>query len=148
MLRAVSLDPKLLFWTAALANMLAIVALATVGVGRARRREIAGHRRLMLAAAGLVGLFLVAYGLKVATLGREALELWERHYVWALRFHETCVLGMVLGGGRALWLGERAGFRDPARARAHRLAGRVGAVSALLGVLSAAYVLLGMYLRA
>jgi uncharacterized membrane protein YozB (DUF420 family) len=148
MLRAVSPDPKLLFWTAALVNMLAIVVLATVGVRRARRREIAGHRRLMLAASGLVGLFLLAYVLKVAALGREALELWEPHFVWALRFHETCVLGMVVGGGRALWLGERSGFRDPARARAHRLAGRTAAVSALLGVASAAYVLVGMYLRA
>lgn len=148
MLRAVALDPKLAFWTAALANMVAIVALAAVGVARAKRREIAGHRRLMLAAAGLVGLFLVAYVLKVAALGREQLELWAPHYVFALRFHETCVAVMVLAGGRALWLGEREGFRDAGRARSHRLAGRTAALSALLGVASAAFVLFGMYLRA
>ena len=148
MLRAVPLDPKLVFWTGALANMVAIVAIALVGVRRARRREIAGHRRMMLSATGLVVLFLVAYALKVATLGREALEVWAPHYVWALRFHETCILGMVVAGGRALWLGERTGFRDPARARSHRRAGRVAAVSALLGVASAAYVLVGMYARA
>jgi hypothetical protein len=102
---------------------------------------------MMLSAAGLVLLFLVAYGLKVASLGREQLELWAPHYVWALRFHELCILGMVIGGGRALWLGERTGFRDAARARAHRRAGRTAAVSAVLGVLSAGYVLVGMYQR-
>lgn len=147
MLRAVTLDPKLAFWTAALVNMLAIVGLAAVGIGRAKRREIAGHRRLMLGAGALVLLFLVAYVVKVAALGRESLELWAPHYVWALRFHELCVLGMVAGGGRALWLGEREGFSDAARARAHRLAGRTAAASALLGVASAGYVLFGMYAR-
>lgn len=147
MLRAVPLDPKLVFWTVALANMIAIVGLAVAGVGRARRREIGAHRRRMLAAAALVGVFLVAYFVKVAALGREALELWAPHYVWALRFHETCILGMVLGGGRALWLGQRDGFRDPARARAHRRAGWTATVSALLGVASAGYVLFGMYAR-
>jgi uncharacterized membrane protein YozB (DUF420 family) len=140
-------DPKLAYWTAALANMLAICALAAVAVARVRRREIAGHRRLMLGAATLVGLFLVSYVAKVALLGREQLELWAPRYVWTLRFHETCVAGMVLGGARALWLGAREGFRDASRARAHRFAGRVALVSALLGVASAAYVLFGMYER-
>lgn len=128
--------------------MIAIVALAIAGVRRAQRREIAGHRRLMLSAAGLVGLFLVAYVAKVAALGREPLELWEPRYVHALRFHETCIAVMVLAGTRALWLGERGGFRDPARAGSHRVAGRAAALSALLGVASAAYVLVGMYQRA
>ena len=81
MLRAVLSDPKLVYWTLALANMLAIVALATVAVRRVRRREIAGHRRLMLAAASLVALFLVSYVAKVWLLGREQLELWEPRYV-------------------------------------------------------------------
>ena len=147
MLRAV-VDPKLAFWTAAFANMLAIVAVATVGVRRARRREIAGHRRLMLVAASLVGLFLLSYVAKVGVLGREQLSLWEPRYVWTLRFHETCVAVMVIAGVRAIWLGAREGFRDAARARAHRIAGRTAVVSALLGVASAGYVLLGMFGRA
>jgi len=147
MLRAV-VDPKLAFWTAAFANMLAIVAVATVGVRRARRREIAGHRRLMLVAASLVGLFLLSYVAKVGVLGREQLALWEPRYVWTLRFHETCVAVMVIAGVRAIWLGAREGFRDAARARAHRIAGRTAVVSALLGVASAGYVLLGMFGRA
>ena len=148
MLRAVSVDPKLVYWSAALANMIAIVALAAFGVGRARRREIAGHRRLMLSAAALVALFLVSYVAKVWLLGREALELWEAHYVFTLRFHETCVLAMVLAGTRAIWLGAKSGFADPKRARSHRRAGRTALVAAAFGVASAGYVLFGMYERA
>ncbi len=141
------LDPKLAYWTAALANMLAIVALAIVAVRRIRRREIAGHRRLMLSAAALVALFLVSYLAKVSLLGREQLELWDPRYVWTLRFHEACVAILVLAGSRALWLGAREGFRDASRARSHRRAGRTAVVSALLGVASAGYVLFGMYER-
>jgi len=148
MLRAVPLDPKLVYWTAALANMIAIVALASFGVGRARRREIAGHRRLMLSAAALVALFLFSYFAKVWLLGREQLELWDSRYVYALRFHETCVLAMVLAGLRAIWLGAKSGFTDAARARSHRRAGRTALISAGLGVASAGYVLFGMYERA
>lgn len=147
MLRAVLSDPKLAYWTAALANMLAIVALAVVAVRRIRRREILGHRRLMLSAASLVALFLVSYLAKVALLGREQLELWDPRYVWTLRFHETCVAAMVIAGSRALWLGAKTGFRDAARARSHRRAGWTAVVSALLGLASAGYVLLGMYER-
>jgi len=148
MLPAVSLDPKLVYWTAALANMIAIVALATLGVRRVRRREIAGHRRLMLTAATLVALFLVSYVAKVGLLGREALEVWDPRYVHTLRFHEACVSAMVLAGLRAIWLGSKSGFTDPKRASAHRRAGRIAIVSAALGVASAGYVLYGMYARA
>ncbi|MGH2899687.1 MAG: DUF420 domain-containing protein, partial [Solirubrobacteraceae bacterium] len=102
---------------------------------------------LMLTAAALVGLFLVAYLAKVGMLGREQLELWERRYVWTLRFHETCVAVMVIAGARAIWLGAREGFRDAARARSHRRAGWTAVVSAVLGVMSAGYVLLGMFER-
>ena len=141
-------DPKLWFWTFALANMLASVALAAAAVRRVRRREIAGHRRLMRIAASLVVLFLVSYVVKVAALGREQLELWDPRYVNVLRFHELCIAVMVLAGGRALWLGAKEGFRDPGRARSHRIAGRTALVSALLGVASASYVLFGMFERA
>lgn len=148
MLAAVGMDPKLVYWTAALVNMIAIVALAGLGVRSIRRREISRHRRLMLAAVVLVALFLVSYFAKVFLLGREQLEIWEASYIWTLRFHEACVLVMVLAGLRALWLGARSGFRDPKRARSHRLAGRTALVSAALGVLTATYVLFGMYARA
>ena len=148
MLRAVPFDPKLVYWTAALANMGIALALAVEGVRRVRRRDIAGHRRLMLGAATLVVVFLISYVAKVMGLGREQLEVWDARYIWTLRFHETCVLTMVIAGGRALWLGAREGFRDPERAWVHRRAGRIALVSAGLGVLSASYVLYGMYDRA
>jgi uncharacterized membrane protein YozB (DUF420 family) len=102
----------------------------------------------MLSAAALVALFVVSYVAKVWLLGREPLELWDARYVFVLRFHETCVLVMVLAGLRAIWLGSRSGFGDPVRARSHRRAGRTALVSAGLGVASASYVLLGMYERA
>jgi len=147
MLHAVIFDPKLAYWTAALVNMAIALGLAVAGVRRVQRRDIAGHRRFMLAATALVGLFLVSYVAKVSLLGREQLELWDPRYVWTLRIHETCVLTMVIAGGRALWLGAREGFRDPERAWVHRRAGRIALISGGLGVLSASYVLYGMYER-
>lgn len=154
------MDPKLLYWTGAFANMGLIVALAWAGVRQRRRGDIARHRRRMLAAAALVGLFLVSYAVKLALLGREPLELWEREEVWILRAHETCVAAMLLGGGLAAWRGRALGrtrsvTRDPADplapaplARGHRRAGWLAVVAAVLGFASAGLVLLGMYLRA
>lgn len=151
------LDPKVAYWTAAFANMLAAVALAGFGVRRIRRAEIAGHQRLMKTAALLVVLFLVSYGVKLALLGREALELWEPRFVNVLRFHEACVATMVLAGGRALYLATTRRLADPpaardveARARSarsHRRAGWTALVSSALGAVTAGYVLYGMYAR-
>ena len=114
----------------------------------------------MLSACGLVGLFVLSYGIKLALLGREALETWEPAYVYVLRLHELCVLVMVVGGAIAL----RQAYRlelpvdivtGPARAtpelargvRLHRRAGFVALAAATLGVATAAYVLQGMYAR-
>ncbi|MFI5314528.1 MAG: DUF420 domain-containing protein [Myxococcota bacterium] len=151
------LDPKLAYWTAAFANMVAAVALAVFGVRRIRRAEVAGHRQLMKTAALLVGLFLLSYVAKVAVLGREQLELWEPRFVSVLRFHETCVAVMVLAGARALYLATTRKLADPptpesverrARsARSHRRAGWTAVISSALGAVSAGYVLYGMYAR-
>src|SRR5262245_54268074 len=81
---AVPMDPKLLYWSAALIDLAAVVAFALVGWRRARRREFHAHRRSMLAASGLVAAFLVSYLAKVALLGREQLELWAPVYVRVL----------------------------------------------------------------
>jgi uncharacterized membrane protein YozB (DUF420 family) len=150
-------DPKVAYWTAALANMLAAVTLAVLGVRRIRRAEIAGHQRLMKTAALLVVLFVLSYGLKLVLLGREALELWEPRFVNVLRFHELCVATMVLAGGRALYLATTRRLADPptasnveARARgarSHRRAGWTALVSSALGAVTAGYVLYGMYAR-
>jgi uncharacterized membrane protein YozB (DUF420 family) len=153
------MDPKVAYWTGALVNMVAIVALALRGIAHARGGDVTRHRRFMRAAALLVAAFLVSYVLKLGLLGREALELWSPRAIWVLRFHETCVLVMVAAGGFALlraWRlrATRLVTRNPddpaagpALVLAHRRAGRVAAIAAVLGALSAALVLAGMYAR-
>ena len=87
------------------------------------------------------------------------LGTWSSFYVNTLRFHETCILFMLVGGAIA---GLRA-FRlrrtrrvtmspdsPPAPAtlmQSHRRAGWTAIVSCYLAVLSAGVVLLGMYSR-
>lgn len=154
------MDPSVLYWTGALANMALVVALAAVGVRFARRGEVARHRRAMIAAALLVLAFVVSYGVKLAVLGREQLELWSATDLWILRFHETCV-ALMLGGG-AFALGRAWVLRStrivtgdpqdpsprPGTLRWHRRAGWAALVGAVLGVASAGLVLEGMYARA
>lgn len=154
---ASAMDPKVTYWTVALANMVAAVTLAALGVRRIRHADVSRHQRLMKSAGLLVALFLVSYVAKVALLGREALELWEPRFVHVLRLHETCVAVMVLAGGRAMYLATTRRLADPptpsdveARAksaRSHRRAGWTALVSSALGVVTAAYVLYGMYAR-
>ena len=95
-------------------------------------------------------LFLVSYVLKLAFLGREALSTWSAVSVNVLRFHELCVLAMLLAGGTALFLGRRLApsgasrarpatrRRPPRSLRRHRLAGRTALVGAILGAATAA----------
>ncbi|HXX48145.1 MAG TPA: DUF420 domain-containing protein [Myxococcota bacterium] len=151
-----AVDAKVLYWTAALLNMVAAFGCAIAGVLRIRRGEVATHRRAMKTAALLVVLFLISYLLKVEALGRERLELWEPRFVAVLRMHETFVGAMVLAGALALSLASglglvRIGRAAPGRrtfgARAHRWAGWTAIVSCALGVATAAYVLYGMYAR-
>ncbi|MEZ4289874.1 MAG: DUF420 domain-containing protein [Myxococcota bacterium] len=100
------MDPKLLFWTAALLDLAMLVGFALVGVRYARRGEIARHQRAMRIATLLVLGFLGAYLAKVFVLGREDQAAWSTLDVWVLRIHELFVLVMlVAGGGR----GRRAG---------------------------------------
>ncbi len=149
------MDPKVAYWTAALVNMVAMLALACSGVAWARRGDYARHRRRMLGAVSLVLLFLFSYVVKVATLGPEPLETWPRLYVWVLRSHESFIAILVLAGGTALGLALRRrmpipGPRSEAAKRTHlwhRRAGWTALVGGLLGVLTASYVLYGMYAR-
>ena len=76
--------------------MAQLVGLAALGIRRVRARAVATHRRLMLIAGSLVVAFLVSYGFKLYLLGREQLDVWQPVYRHTLRFHETCVLVMVL----------------------------------------------------
>jgi hypothetical protein len=154
------MDGRLLYWTAAFANMLLVLGLASAGVRAVRRGQVLVHRRFMLLASGLVVGFLVSYLLKVAFLGREELERWGATSVIVLRIHELCVFTMLAGGATA---GSRAFAmrRDPIVRGTptrlprnsglrmwHRRAGWTAVTGALLGVVTAALVLAGMYGRA
>lgn len=153
------MDLKLLFWTAALLNMGAVVGLGAHGIRLVRRGDVQRHRRAMLAASILVVGFVAAYVLKVAFLGGEDLATWSSAARSVLYFHETCVAAMLVGGAIA---GQRAWkFRNtrrvtldathpaapPGAFRLHRLAGRAALIAAVLGVLSATVMLGGMYSR-
>jgi len=151
-----AVDAKVLYWTAALLNMVAAFGCALAGLLRIRRGEVAAHQRAMRTAALLVVLFLISYLLKVEALGRERLELWQPRFVAVLRMHETFVGAMVLAGALALSLASGLGLARIGRAapggrslgaRAHRWAGWTAIASCALGVATAAYVLYGMYAR-
>lgn len=154
------MDPKLIFWTLALADLGALAALALMGVGFARRGEIARHRRAMRIATLLVVGFLAAYLLKLRFLGREDMSVWSELDVWVLRIHELFVLLMLVAGAIA-WSQARRLVKtrivthapdDPLPGsqtlRLHRFAGRTAVVGAVLAFLSATGVLVGMYARA
>jgi len=144
------MDSHLIYWSMALANMWIVVGFALRGFVFARRGDVQRHRRCMLTAASLVGLFVVSYVFKLVFLGREDLSSWQAWAVYTLRIHETFVATMLLAGTRAGWLAhtfrslERAGDPPLARVRAqrgsHRLAGRVAVTAAVLGVLTACVV--------
>jgi uncharacterized membrane protein YozB (DUF420 family) len=156
--RQAAIDPKLAYWTAALVDLFFVVACGLTGVWRIRHRRAHGHRRMMLVAAGLVGLFLVSYVLKVALAGREDPAPWSAASLWTLYVHEACVATMLVAAGLAAARARRFGpLRDgevPAPEasehdrRVHRGAGRVAVVASILALLTAAGVLAGMYARA
>lgn len=154
------MDPKLLFWTGALLLMAGVVGTAAVGVARRRRGDVAGHRRAMLCACALVGLFLLAYALKVVFLGSERLSEWSARDRLVLRIHEVCIALMLVGGAIA---GSRArrlrrtrnATLDPddppaphTLTRWHRRAGWTAVLAAAGGWLTALLLLAGMYQRA
>ncbi len=151
------MDPKLLFWTAALANLGAIAALGASGIRAIRRGDVRAHRARMAACAALVALFLLSYAGKVAWLGREDRSAWTPLDHAVLYVHELCVAAMLVAGAAALWRAWR--FRralgpgpslpsEPLPGGAsHRRAGRVAAWSGLLAFVTAIGVWAGMLLR-
>jgi uncharacterized membrane protein YozB (DUF420 family) len=153
-----AIDPKLAYWTWALFNFALVVVCALAGVRRIRSGRAHGHRKMMLAAAAFVALFLVSYLGKVALLGREERGSWSAGWLWVLYVHEACVAVMLLAAGLALTRARRFGpLRDTeppapeARARdreVHRRAGRVAVAASLAALAAAAVVLAGMYTRA
>jgi uncharacterized membrane protein YozB (DUF420 family) len=154
------LDANVMFWTGAFVNMALVVALMVVAIRSIRAGKVTRHKRAMLSAMGLIVLFLVAYPMKVAMLGREELSTWSAAARGTLYFHESCVLVMLLAGTVALtraWrlrntrVVTRNAEHPPAPGTTltwHRRAGWTGVVGGVLGFISAAFVLAGMYGRA
>ena len=153
------MDPKLLFWAAALINLGVLCGYAIYGVRYARRGEIARHRRAMKIASLLIGAFLGAYILKVIFLGKEDQSVWSQLDVWVLRIHELFVVFMLVGGSVA-WVQARKLIPtrlvthdandpqpDPRVLRIHRLAGRTAVISSVLAFILAIGVMAGMVLR-
>jgi len=154
------MDPKLLYWTGALANLGIIAVCGARGVRAIRRGEVRTHRRMMLVATALVAVFLVSYLVKVAFLGREERGAWTALDHAILYTHELCIAAMLLAGGYALFRALRFQRRlgpdlavppgaDSLPGRAHhRRAGKIAVRSGLLAFLTAIGVWAGMLLRA
>jgi len=153
------LDPKVLYWTGAFVNMGFVVGLALTGMAQPKAGFPRRHRALMISASCLVVGFVVSYAFKLHFLGREDLSVWSSTAISILRFHEMCVLTMILAGGLALHWGRqlratRSFTRDRADEpadevlrRRHVRAGQATLGGAVLGFVSAGFVLAGMYAR-
>jgi uncharacterized membrane protein YozB (DUF420 family) len=155
------MNPSLALWTVALIDLLAIAALAAIGIRSIRSGNLSRHRRCMKGAATLVACFLGIYPLKVLYIGRERISEWSEQSIGILRIHELCVFAMVAGGLIALILTRRmhsdrnalrrlpeAPLASSYALRRHRIAGWTAAIGAGLAFLTAAIVLVGMYERA
>ncbi len=153
------MDPKLWFWTLALANMAAVVALAARGVLAIRAGQVAKHRRSMLTAGGLVLAFLGSYLVKRAALGPEELALWGEAARINLWVHESFIAMMLLAGSTAFVLGRRIArtrrvtgrAADPlpsaAQLRRHRRFGWSAVLAGAFAFATACGILAGMFAR-
>lgn len=153
------MDPKVLYWTFAFSNMGLVVGLGLYGASQLKAGNPRRHRAMMITATCLVVGFVISYACKLYFLGREDLSVWSNLAIWVLRFHETCVLTMVVGGGLGLRWGKQLRAtrsfslnpEDPLAenllVQRHRRAGQVALAGASLGFVSAGFVLAGMYLR-
>lgn len=153
------MDAKFGFWCLALLNMSVLFGFIVAGVRQIRRGDVASHKRSMITATCLVGLFLVSYLFKASLLGKEDMSVWSEFHVLNLRIHESFVLLMLLAGGFAIWRASKmAGMRNVTRQREdpvapdamvrwHTRAGWTAVVSAALGLATAAIVLAGMFAR-
>lgn len=146
-----NMDLPVAFWTWALLNMYALLALGVAGVKARRQGRLAQHRRYMYWAGALVLLFLVAYPVKVMYLGGENLDTWSRSRVIILRIHETFVAVMLLAGvsarlmARSAWLAGGEGSRGEGSRHWHRRLGWFALWSGIGGGVTATMILAGMY---
>lgn len=147
------MTPRLIFWTYALVVFCGLVACALLAFREIRRGRVDRHRRFMSAAILLVVVFVLSYASKLVVLGREDLSLWSPASVVVLRIHEVLVTLMILAGGIGRSLARRVPqhvSREQAREmlpNAHRWLGRVALLSAVLALLTATVVWVGMLER-
>ena len=153
------MEPKLLFWCWALANMGLVLTQCARGWRAIRANRIDDHRRAMSWAGFWVVAFLVGYVAKRVLLGAEDLGAWSSAARTNLYVHETFVAGMLVAGGTALVLGRRLArtrrvtraaadpLAAPAAISRHRLAGRIALVCAAFGFATACGILGGMLAR-
>jgi len=153
------MDPKIAFWSAALVNLLVIVALVSVGIRSIRRNQVSRHRLCMKTSAWLVMTFLASYAAKLALLGRESIASWSGAAVLNLRIHVLFVLTMLTAGSIALLRARQmrdtrnvSGLSgDPLAPEStisgHHRAGWTAAICAGLGLATAVLLLAGMYRR-
>ncbi|HEY8123425.1 MAG TPA: DUF420 domain-containing protein [Myxococcota bacterium] len=153
------MNPKLLFWCWALANMALVLGFGVRGWRAIRANRIEEHRRSMVWAGFFVVAFLVGYLAKVALLGGEDKSVWSTAARTNLYVHEAFVASMLIAGGSAFVLGRRLARTrrvtrsesDPPAPREalsrHRLAGRVALTCALFGFVTACGILGGMLTR-
>ena len=144
------MDPKLAYWIGVLLNTSVVLGCALLGWREIRRGNVERHRRWMNTAVILIVLFLLSYPLKVIFLGKEQLDTWSPSAVLVLRIHETIVLVMVVAGTAARLLARRLApgtGAPPVVRRRHRRAGRTAVVALAFVLLTATWVLAGMYLR-
>jgi len=111
------MDPKLVFWTAAMPIFAGIVATAFAGWRAIGQKDVQAHKRYMTASVSLVLFFVAAYVAKVLGLGKEELELWSSEDRAVLWTHETFVFSMVVAGTIARLLARKL---DPDRSTPYR----------------------------
>lgn len=143
------MEPKLVFWAAALALLTAVVVCAGVAWHAIRHGRVERHRRFVHAAALLIGVFLLAYLLKVWFLGKEQLASWSPWAVVLLRVHETIVLVMLVAGVWARLVARRfapAAMTSPTELRRrHRRLGRAAMIASFLALATAAVLLIEIF---
>jgi len=147
---------NLAFWIYAFCTLSAIVLLTGLGVRAVRRGDAPRHRRFMLATVVVVGVFLLAYAVKLIVLGREDKSDWSAGYLVALYVHETLVLTMLVTGGGAVAIGRRifprfvsgdVGEPESIARRRHARLGRICLGAAVMALVLGAIVLWGMLVR-
>ena len=154
------MNPKLVYWTVALANLGVVVMCGARGIRAIRRGDVRAHLRMMITASALVALFLVSYLAKVAVLGKEDRAGWTALDHAVLGIHELCIAAMLVAGAVALyrawrysaqlrpsWTIPRAADALPGRVH-HRRAGKIASWAGVFAFVTAIGVWAGMLLRA